>query len=81
MQPLSPVISYLMPVRLPVLLSGCGFFAADDGLYYGDDEFDHDDDEYEEIDDGIEYDSDDDMNDPEHRLDYILKINKQWKSA
>lgn len=24
MQPLSPVISYLMPVRLPVLLSGCG---------------------------------------------------------
>lgn len=27
MQPLSPVISYLMPVRLPVLLSGCGFFA------------------------------------------------------
>ena len=49
---------------------------ADDGLYHGD-EFDHDNDEGEEFDDGIEYDVDDDMNDPEHRLDYINKLNEQ----
>ena len=51
--------------------------AADDGLYHGEDNFDDDDDEYEEFDDGIEYDLDDDMNDPEHRLDYINKLNEQ----
>jgi hypothetical protein len=56
---------------------------ADDGLYHGDefdhdnDEFDHDNDEGEEFDYEIEYDVDDDMNDPEHRLDYINKLNEQ----
>ena len=49
----------------------------DDELYQGEDNFDDDDDECEEFDDGIEYDLDDDMNDPEHRLDYINKLNEQ----
>ena len=44
----------------------------DDELYQG-----NEDDECEEFDDGIEYDLDDDMNDPEHRLDYINKLNEQ----
>ena len=49
-----------------------------DGLYHGEDDTDFDDDdECEEFDDGIEYDLDDDMNDPEHRLDYINKLNEQ----
>ena len=65
--------------------------AADNGLYHGDEngeDFDDDDgseieDDYPYVDDDgypyvdDDYDSDDDMDDPEHRLDYILKINEQ----
>ena len=54
---------------------------ADDGLYHGDDDFvgdDNDDDDgLYHGDDELDHDIDNDMEDDEHRLDYINKLNEQ----
>ena len=57
----------------------------DDELYQGDDESDYDDDDGLYQGDDIEYDGDyeddheieDDMDDDEHRIDYINKLNER----